>query len=51
MNKGCWLLTKDGKKVAAIRQPDGTVVPLEEQPGPTSTVDLSPRPSAVEEDD
>ena len=50
MNKGCWLLV-DGKKVAAIRQPDGAVVPLEEQPDPTSTVDLSPRPSVVEEDD
>ena len=50
MNKGCWLLV-DGKKVAAVRQPDGTVVPLEEQPGPASTVDLSPQPSVGEEVD
>lgn len=41
MTGGCWLLL-DGKKVAAVRQPDGTAKPLKKQPAPT--------PTAAEED-
>jgi len=28
MNRGCWLLI-DGKKVAAVRGPDGVAVPVD----------------------
>ena len=50
MINGVWLLV-NGKKVAAVRLPDGTVEPLPADQGPAPVVELSPQPSVYEEAD